>query len=308
MIESIVTAGLGPYWTAICVIAGYNAITTLGLYLSNSAGALSVGHAAIAGLGGYTGAVLTTKFGWPLPVALLAGGLVGTVVGSLLAVATLRMNAMAAGLTTLAFGETAVVIAYNTDYLGGSTSFIGIPAYTSLDSVVVVLIVAIFVVWRIDRSGLGYGARACRSNSLAAAAMGVRVPLVKVAVFAVGAGLAAIGGVLRAHYVLVENPSELGFAESIVLVMYWVVGGSFSLWGAVAGAIVLTIAPELLRFAAYERYLVFGVLVTAVLIARPQGVIGRIPLGDRRPLRSLRFRSWRGPGAGSSSGTSIDGV
>ena len=152
---------------------------------------------------------VTTNFGWPLPAALLAGAALGFAAGVFLALVTLRMNPLVAGLTTLAFGETMVVIAFNIDYLGGANSFIGIPLYTTFDIVYLVLAIIVFAGWRFDRSRLGYAARACRDNAVTAAAMGINVTWVKTLVFALGGAIAGIGGVFRAHYILVQNPDRL---------------------------------------------------------------------------------------------------
>ena len=121
-------------------------------------------------MGAYVGAVLTTNFDWPFLVALLAGVLVGFLTGMLLALVTLRMNELVAGLTTLAFGETMVIIAFNLDYIGGANGFIGIPLETTFEAVYVVLALVVFVAWRFDLSRLGYAAGACRDNADAAAA------------------------------------------------------------------------------------------------------------------------------------------
>src|SRR5262249_59987319 len=91
-----------------------------------SSGPLSVAHAALAGMGGYLGAVLTTNFGWPFALAILAAMLLGLVTGMLLGLLIVRMNELVAGLTTLGFGETMAVIAFNIDYIGGAKAFIGV--------------------------------------------------------------------------------------------------------------------------------------------------------------------------------------
>jgi len=130
-VSSFLSAHLPAFWVVTLITAGLNAIITMGLYFSNSAGALSACHAALAGVGGYVAAVLTTNFDWPFPVALLAGAVVGFAIGMLLALVTLRMNELVAGLTTLAFGETMVIIAFNLDYIGGANGFMGIPLQTT---------------------------------------------------------------------------------------------------------------------------------------------------------------------------------
>jgi branched-chain amino acid transport system permease protein len=284
---------LPAFWMVTLITAGLNAIITMGLYFSSSAGALSACHAAIAGMGGYMGAVLTTNFDWPFPVAVLVGGAVGFATGMLLAVVTLRMNELVAGLTTLAFGETMVIIAFNVDYIGGANGFMGIPLETTFDAVFLVLAIVVFAAWRFDRSRLGYAARACRDNRHAAAAMGINITWVKMLVFALGAAIAGVGGVLRAHYVLVQIPDDMGFYASVNYVIFWVFGGSYSFWGSLFGAMFLTIVPELLRFSVYDRFIMYGVILTAIIIMRPQGVITRVPLGSQ-PVW-LGFLPWLKP-------------
>jgi branched-chain amino acid transport system permease protein len=289
MIVGLIT----PYWDSVTITATVTAVIALGLYLSNSAGSLSVAHAALAGMGGYLGGVLTTNFDWPFPIALVLGGLAGAVAGLFLSLITLRMNELVAGLTTLAFGETMVVVAYNIDYIGGSSSFYGIPPETTLLVAFCTLLVTLFIGWGFDRSRLGWSARAVRDNPTAASAMGINVPLTKILVFTLGAFLAGVGGVLRVHYVLVEKPSDLGFFESLPIVIIWVFGGSYVFYGPVVGAFILTFLPEVLRFSSQERYMAYGLVLTAVVILRPTGIISRVPTG-RKPRIVERLRERRG--------------
>ena len=282
-----ITDNLPGFWVVTLIAAGMNSIIAMGLYFSNSAGALSVAHAAIAGMGAYMGATLTTNFGWPFPAALLAGAAVGFVAGVFLALVTRRMNELVAGLTTLAFGETMVVISFNIDYIGGANSFIGIPLYTTFGVVYLVLGIVVFAAWRFDRSRLGYAARACRDNAVTAAAMGINVTWVKTLVFAMGGASAAVGGVFRSHYILVQNPDDMGFFFSLTFLIFWVFGGSYVFWGPVFGAMFLTIVPELLRFSVQERFIMYGLILTTIVILRPQGVITRVPLGGQVTLFGL---------------------
>lgn len=291
MITILVSDLLSPLWVAIFITAGYNAVITLGLYVSNSAGSLSVMHAAVAGVGGYTGAVITTNLGLPFILAVLSGAVTGALLGLVVSILTLRMSLIVASLATLAVGETLRVVILNVPYLGGARSFYGIPASTSLENVLLVLAVVVFVVWRIDRSSLGYSALATKSNPLASVASGVNVNLTRILVFTAGSAIAAVGGVLRAHYLQVQNPGDMAFVMSLMFVIYWVLGGSHNYWGAVVGAVVLTILPEFLRFAVYQRFILFGLLVAVVMVVRPEGIIGRRPLGQRHLLARVRVPS-----------------
>jgi branched-chain amino acid transport system permease protein len=282
------------FWTPVLITAGLNSIVALGLYITMSSGPLSVAHAALAGMGGYTGAVLTTNFGWPFPLAIAAGTALGFVTGLLLGLLIVRMNELVAGLTTLGFGETMVVVAFNIDYIGGANAFTGIPLRTTLWLVYGILVVLLFAAWRYDGSRLGFAARATRDSPVTAAAMGINVTWVKSLTFGIGAAIAGLGGVLRAHYILVQGPEDMGFFLSVGILIFVVFGGSYTFWGPLFGAMTLTILPELLRFSAKDRFIIYGVLLTVVIIVRPQGLITRTPTrtgAGRAPSPSILTRS-----------------
>src|SRR5712691_2709319 len=295
VVSRVILESVPAFWVVTLITAGINTIITMGLYFSNAAGALSAAHAAIAGMGAYLGAVLTTKCDWPFPLALLAGAVLGFATGMLLALIPLRMNELVAGLTTLAFGETMVIIAFNLDYIGGANGFIGIPLETTVNVVYLLLALVVFIAWRLDRSRLGYAARACRDNVHAAEVMGINTAWVKTVVFALGGSIAGVGGVLRAHYVLVQSPDDMGFFVSVNYLIFWVFGGSYTLWGPVFGALFLTILPECLRFSLYDRFIIYGVILTTIVIVRLQGVITRVPLGRRPALFEAFARLGRRP-------------
>ncbi|MBI2323323.1 MAG: branched-chain amino acid ABC transporter permease, partial [Chloroflexi bacterium] len=267
------------YWNTVLIFAGYIAIITLGQYVSMSSGSLSVAHAAMAGAGAYTGGLLTRDFGAPLPIAMLGGALVGFVFGIVLGFLSVRLHLLVAGLMTLAYSEVMVVVAFNLDYLGGANGLTGVPALTSFWLVYLMLAVLVLAIWRYDTSRLGYAARACRDDPRAAAAMGINVAWVKSLTFALGAAVAALGGVLRIHYTLVETPDGLGFYQGMNFLILAVFGGSYVVWGAVFGGFTLTVLPEILRFSAADRYILYGAVLTVIIIVRPQGVITRVPLG-----------------------------
>jgi branched-chain amino acid transport system permease protein len=96
----------------------------------------------------------------------------------------------------------------------------------------------------------------------------------------------------------VQNPDDMGFFFSVNYLIFWVFGGSYTFCGPVFGAMFLTILPELLRFSVYDRFIIYGVILTAIVILRPQGVITRLPLG-RRPIF---FRLLPAPSLGAPRG------
>jgi branched-chain amino acid transport system permease protein len=271
-------------WESLVVFTLLNVMLTVGVYVTAMSGQLSLATAAIAGLGGYAAAILTRNFGWPFVPAVLVGAIVGGVVGALIATVTLRMRDFILKLTTLAFGEMIAVVAFNIDYIGGANSFTGIPAYTTFWTCLVALVIATFLAWRFDGSRLGFAARAVRDDVVAAAATGISVLRVRVITFALGAAICGAAGALQAHYMLIVSPQELGFFVSLNFIIFLLFGGMYVLWGAMLGAAVLTVLPELMRFTTAYRAVLFGLIITVVVLFRPQGLIARVPTGVPWPF------------------------
>ena len=99
--------------------------------------------------------------------------------------------------------------------------------------------------------------------------------------FMISAGLAAIAGVLYATYISYIDPTSFTVMESIFIISIVIIGGAGNLWGSVLGAVVLVALPELLRFiglpnsiAANIRQILYGGLLVAFMLWRPQGFIG----------------------------------
>lgn len=277
------------YWEPVIIFTMINVIIISGLYINAMSGILSMATAAIAGIGGYAAAILTTNFAWPFLPAVAMAFLAGALVGATVALITLKMRDFVLKLTTLAFGEAVTVIALNIDYIGGANSFSGIPFYTNLEVVVVATALALYVAWRFDGSRLGIAARAVRDDPDAARANGVSVREARITTFTLGAAIVGAGGAIQAHYVLIVTPHELGFFSSFYYIIYLLVGGSYGLWGPVASTIVLTAAPELIRFTGAFRLVLFGLIVLLIILFRPQGLVSRRPTG----VEPFLVRQWR---------------
>lgn len=290
------------FWEPILIFAGYTAVISLGLYVSMSSGILSVAHAAFAGVGGYAAAMLTVKLGAPFGAGILVGMILGFALAFVLGHVATKLAPLVSGLMTLAFAEVATVIAFNSEYLGGANGLSGVRPLTNLWLVYVVLALVVLFVWRYDTSRLGIAARAVRDDRDAAAAMGIDARWVNAITFAIGGAIAALGGGLRIHYTLVQTPDDLSFWNGVNYLVFVVLGGSYVAWGPLLGALGLTVLPELLRFSQPDRFIMYGALLTLIMITRPQGLITRVPPGVRGsglttaegPRRRLGLRRWFG--------------
>jgi len=124
--------------------------------------------------------------------------------------------------------------------------------------------------------------KSIREDEIFTLASGKNVAAYKVQVFMVGAGMAAIAGVMYAHYISFIDPTSFTVMESIFIISIVIIGGAGSLWGPPLGAILLVILPELLRFmgfpssvAANIRQIIYGGLLVGFMIWRPQGLLGK---------------------------------
>lgn len=295
------------FWEPILVFTMINAIVAIGLYVAISSGQLSMAHAALMGMGAYTAAILTTNHGWPFLPAIAAGIMVGAVVGVFLATVTIKMSELVLSLATLGFGETMTVVAFNLPLTGGAKGFTGVPLWTTPPVVLLALLVALYVVWRFDGSRIGLAARAVRDSPLAAASNGIDVLRVRMLTYGLGGGIAAFAGTLSAHYTTVVNPVDMGFFFSLSFLLYVILGGSYTMWGPLVGATLLTILPQALRFSASYRFIVYGLLILLVVLLRPQGLLTRIPTGVR-PRFLRRARTPAAPASEPGASTNLAGT
>src|SRR5437773_2713794 len=138
---------------------------------------------------------------------------------------------------------------------------------------------------------MGRAFAALRDDEAAAEAMGVNSTYVKLAAFAAGGVIAGLGGGLYAHYTLYIDPEAFGVSRSLFVMLYAVFGGLASFWGSVAGATILSVLPELLRWVKDWREILYGLLVLAMMLVRPQGLLDAAllarlsPRGERAAAR-----------------------
>jgi len=283
------------FFEPIVIFTLLSVAMTLGLYVTALSGQLSLATAAVAGVGGYTSGVLTSKFGVPYVPAIIAAMAMGALLGAALAVLTAKMRDFILKLTTLAAGEALSVLAFNWDYIGGANSLTGLELKTGLFSCAVIALIALYVAWRFDGSRLGFASRAVRDDPMAAASMGVSVIHVRTVTFALGSALIAMAGAAQAHYLLVVSPFQLGFFVSLNYVIFLLFGGLQTLAGPLLGAVVLTALPEALRFASQYRLILYGLIIILVMLWRPDGALLRVPTGAERRLFGMTLRRAREP-------------
>jgi len=274
---------IDPYFLRILVLIGINIILALGLNITTGVtGQLSMGHAGFMSLGAYTSAILSLQFSAPFWAALLCGALVAAFFGFLIGIPTLRLEGDYLAMVTIGFAEILRVFFLNFEPGGKAVGLSGIPQNTTFGIVLLLVIIVIFFNARLLKSRLGRSMYAIRENEIAAEACGVNITRIKVLAFTIGASLGGLGGALYAHYMFFIRPQDFAFMQSIELLNMVILGGMGSIPGTILGAVILTIAPELLRIVAEYRLLFYGALLVLLMIFRPNGLLGDVRIYDLR--------------------------
>ena len=280
------------FWVTLGNYVGLYSIVALGLVLlTGVAGQTSFGQAAFVGLGAYTTAVLSVQYAVSPWLSLGAGLLLTLALALCLGFITLRMKGHYLPLATIAWGISLYFLFGNVEILGGHTGLSGIPALNLFGLELRNERYFYFLIWGIALAALwatrnlldsrpGRAVRALRGHLEMAEAFGVDAARLKIVVFVYAALLAAISGWLYAHLQRFVNPTPFGINQGIEYLFMAVVGGAGSVWGAVVGATLITLAKQLLQDylplilgkSGNFEIVVFGILMVVLLQRARDGV------------------------------------
>ncbi|KQV41317.1 branched-chain amino acid ABC transporter permease [Rhizobium sp. Root1204] len=284
------------YYQTILIFAQINAISAIGLsLLFGYAGQVSLGQSAFMGIGAYATANFTMKLGLEPVAALVLSGLLSATVGYLVARPLLRLSSHYLAMATLAFAVVAFVIFGQAKSLTGGfdPGIISMPGFSlfgwrlskTREMIWVtgtVLIVVTFLSLNLIHSRLGRSLVALRGAENAAQGLGIATARQKTQVFTLAAGLAGLAGSLYAFQMRSFNASGFDVIVSIEILTMIIVGSVSMIWGAIIGAAVITLLPNLLEgFDAYKT-LIYGTMIVLIMIFMPKGLIQS--LGERIAL------------------------
>lgn len=273
------------YLYTVATLVGIYCILTLGLNtITGIAGQISLGHAAFLGVGAYTAAILTVNYGWDFWLALVAACLTAGVAGALVGAAAIRVREDFLAITTMGINFVVVGVFLYFPFFGGSFGIGGIPAprwfggplakpgflVLTLAGVGLALGVNLWLL----RSWAGLALMATREDEDSARAAGVDVRRFKILAFSIGTALAGLAGSLYAHYLTFISAGDFGFPFSITILCMLVLGGIGTNRGAILGAVVLGVLPELFRPLADYRMLTYGAILLALMRWAPHGLVG----------------------------------
>lgn len=284
-------ADLWATYQSLVSFVGINAILALSIYATLGAGQLSLAQAAFMALGAYTAALLSLQVQAPFFLAIAGGGVLPGLVALPLGVPVLRLRGVFLAIATIGFGEVVRIVVLNLAVTGGALGLNGIPNKTRLWHILLVFALAAFGFWRLRGSRAGYALESIRQDETAARGLGIDVTAYKVRAFVAGAVLAGLAGGLAAHFTFFIGPNEYGFERAVSILVYAIVGGTGGFWGPPAGAVLLTLLPEVLRGLGVQagavRLFVNGAVLVAVILFAPHGLAGlvrrRLPTRGQRP-------------------------
>lgn len=285
---------LGPFLSEVTTTVGLYILMGLGLNIVvGFAGLLDLGYVAFFAIGAYvmgvlttTGGELTTSAQWTfweaLPVAVVASVLAGVILG----VPVLHIRGDYLAIVTLGFGEIIRILALSDmlkPHIGGSQGIVQV-ARASVGNIViddaqklyylilVACLIGAFVALRLKDSRPGRAWMAMREDEDVAQAMGIDLVVTKLMAFGVGAAFSGLSGAIFASKLATIYPHSFNLLISVNVLALIIVGGMGSIPGVVVGALALVGLPELLREFDEFRLMVYGAVLVAMMLYRPEGL------------------------------------
>jgi branched-chain amino acid transport system permease protein len=317
--------GIDDYQARLLVFIAINVILATSLNLINGfTGQFSIGHAGFMAVGAYSSAYFSVTYGKAIEaslgflgeaaassvvllIAIAIGARGAAVMGLIVGIPSLRLKGDYLAIVTLGFAEIIRIVILNIDAVGGATGY-QVPGYANFLWVGAFAAITVIVIHNIVRSDAGRALISIREDELAAEAMGVNSTRYKVTSFVIGSAFAGIAGVLFAHYNRFLSTNDFQFIKSFEIIIMIVIGGMGSITGAILGAIVVTLLPEVLRYLQEIqdtriepmlgvdlpfnigdlRLVIFALILILTMIFRPQGILGTREFGLswlKRPMR-----------------------
>ena len=311
---------LSTYWIKVLTSVAIFAVVALGLnLLYGRVGLVSLGQIALLAFGGWVAARLLFLTSLPFPIVLVLAGLLTAALGTLIGLPALRLGGLHLALITLMFAGVVAIVVPTTNFpnggggvLGHTESSLGSVAvrrpsiaegdqayyrYTTIVAAIMFLLALLHV-----SSKAGRAWAAIRQSEPAALAAGVNITLYKLYAFTLASFMTGVAGGLYAGNVGKLYSYQFSGAktiDSVSLMAVVLMGGIFSVWGAVVAALLQQLLPALLNdwFAFFRRnpdflLVLFGIGVLQVLVTAPEGIVTQFPR-DMKKLGRLIAKPFR---------------
>ncbi|HUN92598.1 MAG TPA: branched-chain amino acid ABC transporter permease [Burkholderiaceae bacterium] len=276
-----VAIGGSRYMLSVLMNCAGLSLVAAGVWITFTIGRINICQAGFALIGAYTTAILMARYGVSYWIALPASALVAAALGALIGSFILKLRGIYFSMLTICLTE-AIRLAFlnGGDFTQGSRGITGLQQPFATDSAlpmyylaVALLAVGLVVTWRVHDSRVGRIFHAMRLNEALAESFGTDVWRYRVVAFGIACALGGLGGSYFAVFTQSVYPQSFTVEHSIYYMLYCFLGGLDYVSGAMVGAFALTILFELLsRFQQYQT-LVYGVMMIAVILLLPNGVM-----------------------------------
>lgn len=297
-------------------------VVGLQIFMGNS-GLLSFAHIGYMSVGAYCSGVLSIPVKmktFALPdlypfiqittfdpiISILIGGIFAAFVAAILTLPLMRLNDAAAVITSFALLMVihSIVVGWSA-VTNGPRTFFGVPRATTLELVMIFTFISVIVGFLFKNSRFGLMLRATRDNDVAAESIGANLVYLRWFAVIISAFLAGIAGGLWGHFIGSFSPKSFYLKETFLVITMIIIGGSFTVTGAIAGALFVTFVYELLRwiekvikfsdFITFEfiglTEIVLSITLIVFLITKPKGLFPFLEIGE--VIRKKFFRKGR---------------
>ncbi|WIJ25807.1 branched-chain amino acid ABC transporter permease [Devosia sp. RR2S18] len=301
VIVPLVLSG-SPYMLGVLSMSAALSVIAMGVWVTFTIGRINLGQAAFALVGGFTAAILTTRFELSFWIALPAAGLVSALVGVVLGLGILRLRGVYFAMITLSLSETMRLALLNGgDFTGGATGItsIPVPGELSLFGLVIIpdfagshshlafyflsaflLLASVVLVWRLMDSRLGRVFASLQQGQELSQSLGINITKYRLIAFGVSCFLAGIGGAFFAATQQSIYPGSFVASDSISFTLYCFLGGLAYVGGPVVGAFLLTLSFQFLHDLQQYQQLAYALIMIGIMMWLPNGLL------------SLRWPSW----------------
>lgn len=275
------------YIVNVAILCLLYAILSLSLNLvTGFMGITTLGHAAFYGVGAYTAAILSTRYGFSFLATFLLGAALAALFGLILGAPTLRVSGRYLTIVTIGFCEITRLVELNwVDLTRGPMGIPRVPApelfgfkmgtpTSKYYIVLVLLVLTVLLVHNLTNSRIGRCVAAIKGDNLAASAMGINTSKYKLMVFVISGAIAGLAGAFYAHYMSFVDPNSFAYDQSVLILSMTILGGLGSIHGSIIGAIALIVLPELLRDFMEWRQVIYGLILALMVIYKPNGLLG----------------------------------
>lgn len=278
------------YLMTLAMLATLSGLLAMSLNLVlGYGGLLSVAHPMFYGIGAYSSALLAMHAGAPVPTACIAAGLICALASVPLAACSLRVSGDYFVIVSMGFQLGVQQIINNIDLTGATGGLNDIPPLfqgplrdvLSLGVLLLAAAAVLLLIRTVIHGPFGRALTAMRNDESALAMLGRDPMRMKLAIFALSAGIAGFAGALYGHIFQFLSPTQFGLESSTALLTMVVVGGTATIWGPLLGAVVITVVPQAIQFlhlpvsiSSPLQGVIFSLLVLVFLFLRPQGLMG----------------------------------